>query len=742
MKKTVRLLTIIILTLLVLGEVTFSQTWRKVTSSTFPAFSDIHFFDESTGIVIGSLGAIYKTYDGGLTWQQKVSNTNIALNVLHFIDNNTGYIGAAGRKYLKTVDGGESWSIDSIMAIPQENGSVDGIYFSDPNTGWVLASTSSNTGPGWVLRTVDGGANWELNLTVSNNRLLAMDFYQPNIGIVVGRNVGALYYTTDGVNWNLSPTPSLGGFIYTRSDIWAVKMVSPTIAYAGGWGSSAAGLQPTIHLKTTNGGQSWEYLTQIEENRTYENLYGYYFKDENTGIAVGAATRGTLVTRTSDGGQTWITVPSPFGTTARAVSGIGDKLWIAGGAGLIATSNDFGSTWELLTPIPSSTLHGFTFTSLMTGYAAGFDGVFIKTTDGGGSFKGSYITAGGKCYNVQDIHFLDDNIGFAAHSYRMVTKTTNGGQSWFQILPDTIPATFTNSGIFFIDELHGVVVGRIATSTDAIYRTTDGGISWTTKLNTVFKNMQDVAFANETIGAIVADGLKGVYTTNGGETWEPSQFNNVPGEPNLRRLVYISPNDAVAVGDKIILRSRDGGANWDYIQTGADVLLNSVTFKNDTLYAVGNGEIWRSVDLGDNWLNIIDPEIITGTLNSVTVDARGDVWIGGVTSNIFTTMGDPPVSVENNEMIINSFRLNQNYPNPFNPSTIISYQLPVSGYVSLKLYNVLGKEVASLINNEWKEAGSHNYSLLIENSSLPSGVYFYRLQSGSYVQTKKMLLLK
>lgn len=88
------------------------------------------------------------------------------------------------------------------------------------------------------------------------------------------------------------------------------------------------------------------------------------------------------------------------------------------------------------------------------------------------------------------------------------------------------------------------------------------------------------------------------------------------------------------------------------------------------------------------------------------------------------------------------FQLSQNYPNPFNPSTTISYQLAAGSNVSLKLYDVLGKEVATLINNEWKEAGIHNYQFSIMNYQLPSGVYFYRLQAGDFVDTKKMMLLQ
>jgi hypothetical protein len=85
------------------------------------------------------------------------------------------------------------------------------------------------------------------------------------------------------------------------------------------------------------------------------------------------------------------------------------------------------------------------------------------------------------------------------------------------------------------------------------------------------------------------------------------------------------------------------------------------------------------------------------------------------------------------------FALEQNYPNPFNPTTTISYQLPVASQVSLKVYDVLGREVMTLVNGE-QEAGVYNLSL--NGATLSSGIYFYRLQSGNFVQTKKMMLVK
>jgi hypothetical protein len=104
--------------------------------------------------------------------------------------------------------------------------------------------------------------------------------------------------------------------------------------------------------------------------------------------------------------------------------------------------------------------------------------------------------------------------------------------------------------------------------------------------------------------------------------------------------------------------------------------------------------------------------------------------------------GSTPVSVRNEKQpgIVDQFALHQNYPNPFNPQTNISYSLPRASNVTLKVYDILGREVMSLIKSERESEGIHNVTF--DATNLPSGVYFYRLQAEKFVETKRMVLMK
>ncbi len=227
------------------------------------------------------------------------------------------------------------------------------------------------------------------------------------------------------------------------------------------------------------------------------------------------------------------------------------------------------------------------------------------------------------------------------------------------------------------------------------------------------------------------------YSDNKGVTWSsPRRVNNdalnngktqyfpaihIDKLGGVNVLYYddrLTTNDSAGV---MLSRSNDGGQTWN------EFLVSDKYFRPEPIGGLGQGY------QGDN----ID---ITSAGNKFF-----PVWMDNSTGVYQLKTSPFDIALVDNRdenVVLNNFVLNQNYPNPFNPSTIISYRLAASSNVALNIYDVLGNEVATLIDNEWKEAGYYNYPLSIINYQLPSGIYFYRLQTGEFVQTKKMIFLK
>ncbi|MEI7907509.1 MAG: T9SS type A sorting domain-containing protein, partial [Bacteroidota bacterium] len=146
-----------------------------------------------------------------------------------------------------------------------------------------------------------------------------------------------------------------------------------------------------------------------------------------------------------------------------------------------------------------------------------------------------------------------------------------------------------------------------------------------------------------------------------------------------------------------------------------------------------NKSIYNNQSLTAYIVNVISKKVNTGEIPSAMIDSAYE-RIQRLKQRILTGMHDQVAAV-----IPANVQLYQNYPNPFNPSTTIRFSIPVSGFVSLKIFNVLGKEVAQLVNDE-RTAG--NYSVQFNASAYAGGVYFVRLQTGNALRTAKMVYLK
>jgi len=123
-----------------------------------------------------------------------------------------------------------------------------------------------------------------------------------------------------------------------------------------------------------------------------------------------------------------------------------------------------------------------------------------------------------------------------------------------------------------------------------------------------------------------------------------------------------------------------------------------------------------------------------------TTSWTGEIYFDNLTFYGISRTGELVTGIQKNNNVVKQFKLYNNYPNPFNPSTIINYDLPGELNVTLKVYDILGREVATLVNNEKQAGGS--YSVSFNASKFASGVYVYKITAGSYVKSFKMMLLK
>jgi photosystem II stability/assembly factor-like uncharacterized protein len=718
----------------------YPQELKKVITQSHPSFYGFTFLDENNGWAVGLSESIYKTTNGGADWEYlyNVPGSSRTFYSVHFFNENTGYVSGGSSSsgvVLKTVNGGLSWE---EVATPAAT-SIPRIFFKDENNAWILSSASGNAR---IFKTTDAGSSWTAVLEHNTGDLQDLHMLRSGHGVACGGGVGRLdiYYTADGSNWQKAPAPTLGYPSYTRTDIRGVYMVNENLVYACGWGSPV-GAQPSIFLKSTDGGANWVYLNQEPENRIFQNMYTLRFKDENNGLAVGGgAYEGTIVARTTDGGVNWIPVVNGMGYTGRAIENIGDKVWVTG-TGAVGYSENFGETWQMLTKIAGSTLYSLNIVDNLI-IVAGYDGIIVRSTNKGYNWTSNYANVGTVCNTINGLHMINNTTGFAARNNRFGTKTTDAGLTWTSILPDTNATSMPLASAFFFDEEYGFFAGRIGNNVDAIFKTTDGGSYWDLKYNIALENLNDIKFSDRDNGVAVANDNKILYTTDGGNNWQVSNVQGVSAELDILAVTYLSASRLVAVGEKSVFISEDSGVNWNFIQIPyLDKNLTGVDFKDESEgYAVGDRFILKTVDGGNIWININDTLITEkSTFREVAVDDDGYIWIIAGSSTIFTNNPMEPISVRDNKLTPETFSLSQNYPNPFNPSTTIKYSVGRESKISLRIYDVLGNMVAELVNGN-KPAGE--YTVNFNAANLSSGIYFCVMKAEGKVLTSKMTLIK
>jgi hypothetical protein len=310
--------------------------------------------------------------------------------------------------------------------------------------------------------------------------------------------------------------------------------------------------------------------------------------------------------------------------------------------------------------------------------------------------------AGNKDLNAVDSNDPFQHIIFAVGDSGTVIKSTDGGLNWFQL---DFPNTENLECIEVENYASNIFVGG---SGFTAAKSTDGGATWEIisigdqNLEAGTSTFNDIYFYNDFIGFVGGpSGLVG-RTTDGGISWTTL---TIDGFVEINSFFFISPDSGIVVGSPGTARiTTDSGKVW-FEDPDVTTFLNGQTIKKLIPFSQHFG---LAIGEGGFTLAVADDSTLLS-----------------------------PVEQEEKPLI--SYELYQNYPNPFNPSTMIRFNLPQSLFVTLKVYDVLGNKVATLID-EYKSAGS--YEVEFNAGALSSGIYFYTLKAGSFTQTKKLVLLK
>jgi photosystem II stability/assembly factor-like uncharacterized protein len=281
----------------------------------------------------------------------------------------------------------------------------------------------------------------------------------------------------------------------------------------------------------------------------------------------------------------------------------------------------------------------------------------------------------------------------------------------------------------------GVAVG----GEGKVLRTTDGGLSWGERPVPVTTRLYAVHGAGGGVACAVGDSGIILRTTDEGTNWT---MQSSPTQEWLHGVHFASALRGVACGAyERILLTTDGGITWT-IRSEGQVQLPSFQSigMEDSLNGLAVGD-WglaaRTTDGGVSWTRLARP---TGSnLFGLHFQGPGSAIAVGGYGAILRYTREVPVAVDRNPTEPAGYQLYQNYPNPFNASTIITYDLLKSEQVKVTVYDLLGREVATVVDGE-KEAGYHE--VRFDAPTLASGVYLYRLQAGKFTQTRLLLLLR
>ncbi|MBN8570417.1 MAG: T9SS type A sorting domain-containing protein, partial [Ignavibacteria bacterium] len=673
-------------------------------------FNDVKFINENTGFGVTYVGDFLKTTNGGVNWQQQFlgvfdDSSGSDISSINAIDANTIYLlaynyhsSSSSRAYnmLKSTNGGNNWSVLNIVTTTDYYSRMN---FVNANTGYVYKYYPDDAD---VLKTTNAGASWQKLYINSNDSINIVFFLNENTGWAASGTSKIFYRTSNaGVSWAELP--------YTGAQALGCFFLNANT----GWYNTSSWL-----YKTTNGAATWEIVTQnlfTPANLTFFNESSGYYTGES-GIFF-----------TTNSGVNWQRkLAYPWGFVFQASFININTGYVSTNYGRIYKTTNFGNNWNELSRAVGD-INGYSevsFANVNTGWISGYK-IFSKTTDGGTSWILIDTIADSK-----NIKFINENTGFR-NAFNSIGRTTNGGESW----------SYTNLGVnAYPGPFHNPAQNIIYTlarqdfsfkDSCYLFKSSNAGANWS-YIPAPADIQQPIEFINENTGWAGRE-YEGLYrTTNAGVNWQ--LVYNTPLE--IKQLAFINANTGVmtADGQYGIYKTTNGGSNWirkfereniyytslEMIDNNTGYVLAEINFRNFVYKTTNAGEMW-----------VRNNNMPTPFMTNFSFINTNTGWMVGPGSLIMkTTTGGASVSIQQiSTTFPDKFYLSQNYPNPFNPVTNIEFSLPKNSFVKLKVFDLLGREIANLVN-EILSAGSYKYDF--NASALPSGIYFYKLETENF----------
>lgn len=668
-----------------------------------------------------------------------------------FVNSGIGYACGTRGSLIKTTDGGDNWEV--INTGVQEH--LMKVCFVSENTGYVVGEY------GTVLKIENGGETVVELVTenaIGTRRLYSVYFIDANTGFVGGED-GAWKTTDGGTTW----IPITFGNNVTINDL----------DFQNSGGGIAIGNDGAVGYiaKTTDGGDNWTSIS----SPTIEDLNEIWFIDENTGYIVGDS---KTVLKTSDGGSNWDVVSS-----ADSYDDYLDVYFEDVNTGFTITnkgvykSSDGGASWESMFYQYDYELLTLDKVEASTAFAFSDGGHLLKTDNSWTDYRviNSYTAE-----HIQAVDFRDIHTGIVVGGDGNIMRTSDGGENWEFI--ETASSYLFD--IKYINSSEAIAVGRngnvlkstddgaswtdistaeipsvdlfgFAAPTQTIYfavgaegtivKSADAGNNWTQQTSGYSENLNDLFFIDENTGIAVggrsfSNESKILKTTDGGETWTDIAS---PVNEELTAIAFINSTTGFIVGDEgTVLKTSDGGDVWTDVSISSFLSFDDISFVDENFGAmIQFGAVYFTQDGGETWSADETFPAYNSLYGVDFIDDSTAYVVGSDGAILRYRKGEmpPPVSIRETVSISDEYHLYRNYPNPFNPTTTIAYSIPKADFITVRIYDLSGRLTEELVKG-YVNRGKH--TVVWKADEYPSGVYLVRLNSGAYNDILKIMLMK